>query len=108
MRTYTVKMDCIISIKMDDGVEPYDFEKIMYKMIKDDLEEREWKVEELNIKGWAELGDKMIRTIDLVLGEKITQLCECCHNWIDQLLLVWDLEEDKLVCISCYWTKSNT
>jgi hypothetical protein len=58
MRTYKVKMDCIISIKMDDGVEPYDFEEIMHEMIENDLEKREWKVEKLNIKGWAELKEE--------------------------------------------------
>lgn len=58
MRTYKVKMDCVISIKMDDGVEPYDFEEILYEMIENDLEKREWKVEELNIKGWAELKEE--------------------------------------------------
>ena len=34
--------------------------------------------------------------------EIITQLCECCNEWIDQLLLVWDLEEDRLVCTTCH------
>ena len=33
--------------------------------------------------------------------EIITQLCESCHNWVDQRELVWDLEEDRLVCIKC-------
>lgn len=55
MRTYKVKMNCVISIKMDDSVEPYDFEEIMYEMIKNDLEERDWKVEELNIEGWGRM-----------------------------------------------------
>ena len=55
MRTYKVKMNCVISIKMDDGVEPYDFEEIMYDMIENDLEEREWKIEELDIKKWEEV-----------------------------------------------------
>jgi len=34
-----------------------------------------------------------------------SQLCECCHNWVDQRELVWDLEEDRLVCLTCQ--KSN-
>jgi len=38
----------------------------------------------------------------------IEQLCERCHEWVNQMELVWDLEEDRLVCISCYWTKSKT
>ena len=59
MRTYKVKMNCVISIKMDDGVEPYDFEEIMYEMIKDDLEERDWKIEELDIKDWEEVEEKL-------------------------------------------------
>jgi len=52
MRTCKVKMNCVISIKMDDSVEPYDFGGILYEMIKNDLEERGWKVEKLNIKKW--------------------------------------------------------
>jgi len=55
MRTYKVKMNCVISINMDDSVEPYDFEEIMYEIIKDDLEERDWKVEKLNIEKWEEM-----------------------------------------------------
>jgi len=39
--------------------------------------------------------------------EIITQLCECCHRWVDQRELVWDLEEDRLICLHCYWAKSN-
>lgn len=31
----------------------------------------------------------------------ITQLCESCHKWVNQEELVWDLEEDRLVCIQC-------
>ena len=50
MRTYKVKMDCVISIKMADSVEPYDFKKIVHEMIESDLEKQDWKVEELNIK----------------------------------------------------------
>ncbi|KKL66357.1 hypothetical protein LCGC14_2145800 [marine sediment metagenome] len=34
--------------------------------------------------------------------EIITQLYECCHEWIDPESLVWDLEEDRLVCGECY------
>lgn len=32
----------------------------------------------------------------------IQQLCECCHEWVNQQQLVWDLEEDRLVCDECY------
>ena len=32
----------------------------------------------------------------------IYQECECCGRWIDQMLLIWDLEEDRLVCKNCY------
>lgn len=49
MRTYKVKMDCVISIKMDDAVEPYDFEESAYQMIENDLEKQGWEVKELNI-----------------------------------------------------------
>ena len=54
MRTYKVKMNCVISIKMDDAVESYDFGEIVYEMIENDLEKREWKVEKLNIEKWEE------------------------------------------------------
>ena len=37
-----------------------------------------------------------LNTIDI-----ITQQCECCHEWINQEELVWDLEEDRLVCKDC-------
>lgn len=49
MRTYKVKMNCTISIKMDDAVEPYDFEESAYQMIEDDLKKQGWEVKELNI-----------------------------------------------------------
>ena len=49
MRTYKVKMNCVISIEMDDAVEPYDFGEIVYEMIESDLEKQDWKVEKLNI-----------------------------------------------------------
>ncbi len=32
----------------------------------------------------------------------IKQLCECCNEWVNQESLVWDLEEDRLVCRECY------
>ena len=32
----------------------------------------------------------------------ITQQCECCHKWVNQENLVWDLEEDRLICQDCY------
>lgn len=35
----------------------------------------------------------------------ITQQCERCKRWIDQQLLVWDLEEDRLICQDCYDAK---
>lgn len=28
--------------------------------------------------------------------------CECCHKWVDQGDLVWDLEEDRVVCKDCH------
>lgn len=31
----------------------------------------------------------------------IKQLCECCKKWVNQMDLVWDLEEDRLVCLTC-------
>jgi len=34
--------------------------------------------------------------------EIITQQCECCHRWVNQEELVWDLEQDRLVCRQCY------
>ena len=37
--------------------------------------------------------------------EIIYQLCECCHEWVNQEDLVWDLEEDRLVCLECYSDK---
>lgn len=40
--------------------------------------------------------------------EIITQLCECCGKWVDQQELVWDLEEDRLVCKLCYFAKEVT
>lgn len=35
----------------------------------------------------------------------ITQQCECCSYWVNQQELVWDLEEDRLVCKLCYLAK---
>jgi len=35
-------------------------------------------------------------------NEIITQLCESCKKWVNQMSLVWDLEEDRLVCKECY------
>jgi len=35
----------------------------------------------------------------------ITQLCESCHNWVDQRELVWDLEESRLICLTCQKSK---
>ena len=32
----------------------------------------------------------------------IKQLCECCNEWVNQMDLVWDLEEDRLVCTTCH------
>ena len=32
----------------------------------------------------------------------IEQLCECCHEWVNQEELVWDIKEDRLVCVECY------
>lgn len=32
----------------------------------------------------------------------IEQLCESCHEWENQEELVWDLKEDRLVCVECY------
>jgi len=55
MRIYRVKMNCVISIKMDDSVEPYDFEEMMFDIIENDFEEQGWKVEELDIKKWEEV-----------------------------------------------------
>ena len=37
--------------------------------------------------------------------EIITQQCECCHKWINQMELLWDLEEDRLVCKECFINK---
>lgn len=37
--------------------------------------------------------------------EMITQECECCHEWVNQMELVWDLEEDRLVCKECLKNK---
>ena len=39
--------------------------------------------------------------------EIITQLCECCHQWVDQQELVWDLEQERLVCNECYQGKDK-
>ena len=32
----------------------------------------------------------------------IYQVCESCHDWHNQEELVWDLEEDRLVCKDCH------
>jgi len=37
----------------------------------------------------------------------IEQLCECCGEWVNQMDLVWDLDEDRLVCIQCLLDKSK-
>ena len=37
----------------------------------------------------------------------ITQQCECCRDWVNQEDLVWDLEEDRLVCRQCYKAAIN-
>jgi len=39
--------------------------------------------------------------------EMITQKCECCHEWVNQMELVWDLKEDRLVCKDCLKNKSK-
>jgi len=54
-------------------------------------------------------GERMSNQPETITATKqaiITQRCECCGNWIDQRLLVWDLEEDRLMCLTCQ--KSNT
>ena len=28
--------------------------------------------------------------------------CECCHKWFRADDLIWDLKEDRMVCISCF------
>jgi len=37
--------------------------------------------------------------------EIITQQCERCGHWVNQDHLVWDLEEERLVCKLCYLVK---
>jgi len=37
--------------------------------------------------------------------EIITQQCECCLFWVNQEDLVWDLEQDRLVCRVCYFAR---
>lgn len=39
--------------------------------------------------------------------EIITQQCECCGQWVNQMELLWDLEEDRLVCKDCLKNKSK-
>ena len=34
--------------------------------------------------------------------ETILQECECCISWVNQERLLWDLEEERLVCKECY------
>ena len=34
----------------------------------------------------------------------ILERCESCGAAVDQDKLVWDLEEDRLVCVACYIT----
>ena len=38
----------------------------------------------------------------------VEQLCECCGQWVNQMDLVWDLEEDRLVCLTCQKSKNQT
>ena len=28
--------------------------------------------------------------------------CESCHEWIEDSGIIWDLIEDRMVCIPCY------
>ena len=42
------------------------------------------------------------QTRDCLNSIEITQQCECCHEWVSQGELVWDLEEDRLVCKECH------
>lgn len=35
-------------------------------------------------------------------NEVIYQECECCREWVNQMDLVWDLDEDMLICKKCY------
>lgn len=37
--------------------------------------------------------------------EIITQQCEGCGKWVNQMKLLWDLEEDRLVCKDCLKNK---
>jgi formylmethanofuran dehydrogenase subunit E len=39
--------------------------------------------------------------------EIITQQCECCGECVNQMELLWDLEEDRLVCKECFKNKSK-
>lgn len=34
--------------------------------------------------------------------ETIYQECECCQSWVNQEHLLWDLEEERLVCKECH------
>jgi len=40
--------------------------------------------------------------------ETILQQCESCKKWVNQMSLVWDLEEDRLVCKECYRKKEKS